>query len=272
MLSRCPLPPALGHQALLRVRLAPPHVLWAGRRCGDSSLPAAGPSRPQCPLQHPCSTPAPSPRVSGLQVLGSSTSILKAKVEAKFASSQGCPQGLRAVCRRILSLRPSPPAPWGVMQGGLEGATGGGRGSRPTGLRRGGARSVGLEAPGHGAGSWKRKWRAGAPGSWAVPLLGGRASRCWLFWKPARVARHMGWLPGARVPGDLLVTSFWDIRLLAAPALFPWARAQGSCLGLPWGPPGGWLRLLHQTSKGLSFPASPPTAPGGHGGQAVGGH
>lgn len=135
-----------------------------------------------------------------------------------------------------------------------------------------GLRSVGLEAPGHGAGSWKRRWRAGAPGSWAVPLLGGRASRCWLFWKPARVARHMGWLPGARVPGDLLVTSFWDIRLLAAPALFPWARAQGSCLGLPWGPPGGWLRLLHQTSKGLSFPASPPTAPGGHGGQAVGGH
>lgn len=93
MLSRRPLPPALGHQALLRVRLAPPHVLWAGRRCGDSSLPAAGPSRTQCPLQHPCSTPAPSPRVSGLQVLGSSTSILKAKVEAKFASSQGCPQG-----------------------------------------------------------------------------------------------------------------------------------------------------------------------------------
>lgn len=265
MLSRRPLPPALGHQALLRVRLAPPHVLWAGRRCGDSSLPAAGPSRTQCPLQHPCSTPAPSPRVSGLQVLGSSTSILKAKVEAKFASSQGCPQG-----PGLFVENPVPEAqPTCAL--GCD-ARRPGRSNRRRACGGAGPRSVGLEALGHGAGSWKRKGRAGAPGSWAVPLLGGRASRCWLFWKPARVARHMGWLPGARVPGDLLVTSFWDIRLLAAPALFPWARAQGSCPGLPWGPPGGWLRLLHQTSKGLSFPASPPTAPGGHGGQAVGGH
>lgn len=226
------------------------------------------------PLTAPLQHPRPQPQGLGPAGPRQQHLDLEGKGGGQVCLISRVPPGPESCLSRILSLRPSPPAPWGVMQDGLEGATGGGRGSRPAGLRRGGAevRSVGLEAPGHGAGSWKRKWRAGAPGSWAVPLLGGRASRCWLFWKPARVARHMGWLPGARVPGDLLVTSFWDIRLLAAPALFPWARAQGSCLGLPWGPPGGWLRLLHQTSKGLSFPASPPTAPGGHGGQAVGGH
>lgn len=99
------------------------------------------------PLTAPLQHPRPQPQGLGPAGPWQQHLDLEGKGGGQVCLISRVPPGPEDCLSRILSLRPSPPAPWGVMQAGLEGATGGGRGSRPAGLRRGGAEVGGLGGP-----------------------------------------------------------------------------------------------------------------------------
>lgn len=94
---------------------------------------------------------------------------------------------------------------------------------------------------------------------------GGWACRGRVFWKPAIVSRHVRWLPGAKGPRALAVTSVWDGCAYCVPL--------GICL-VPrpdlWPPRGPAQPAGSELLRGC--PTALPTAPGGHGAQALGRH
>lgn len=191
------------------------------------------------PLTAPLQHPRPQPQGLGPAGPRQQHLDLEGKGGGQVCLISRVPPGPEDCLSRILSLRPSPPAPWGVMQGGLEGATGGGRGSRPAGLRQGGPRSVGLEAPGHGAGSWKRRWWAGAPGLLGCPPPGwpGQQVLAVLETGPCGQAHGVAaWSQGPwRSPRDVLLghqapSCARFVPLGTCPGLVP-----RPALGSPWG-------------------------------------